>query len=362
MDAAGVEESHFPRHGGASRSPPRGSPVVEGKGGGGRSAGLNPGASTEATDVHKMVADLMEAEIPKLAAKVSEVCIPTLRNVSASVCDAAVQQINDRMDKLEQGQSDLQAGQEKMAKQLGELSGQLTAALGRLSTSSSTPDFGTVSSSSQAHGLHNADPMADAHCMAPDVTSPGFYRKPNPSKLFCNTMGQVLVPRASFYKAVVALAAEAGILEEHFDLEGEALDNRFEILFKGPSAAARAVQFYQSLQLGRGKWKVQEVVDDLDEKIQLFVQPDKKGAQIRREILAKELKQIIAPLIGNKTAFIRKSTGSIMVDRRVLATIFITGEFSARIQWAHAKRIELGIDDVSVEQQFAAFTGGPNNP
>ncbi len=254
------------------------------------------------------------------------------------------------MQKLEQGQAKLEIGQDKLAKQLEELSEKVSTAMGLLTHSSSAPNLG-----SQAPQHLQGFPPGD---FVPDVTTSNFYRKPDPTKLFLNTRDRVCVSRDNFVAAIVTLAGEAGISEEHFDLQGDALDNRFEMLFKGQSAAPRALQFYQSLQLGRGKWKVQEVTDDLE--IQFFVQPDKNGAQIRREVLAKNLKDILLPLVGTKQVFLRKSTGSLLVDRRVLASIFITGELSARIQWFHPKRIELAIEQDVVEEQFAALVGGPS--
>ncbi len=228
-----------------------------------------------------------------------------------------------------------------------------------LSQSASTPSLGTPNANAQAHDTFQGGPPGN---FTPDVTTSAFYRKPDPTKLFINTRDRVLVARDKVFDAIVALAGDVGIAEDHFDFVGDALDNRFELLFKGQSAAPRALQFFQSLQLGRGKWKRQEVIDDLDEIVQFFVQPDKNGAQTRREILAKNLKDIIQPLIGSKQVFVRKSTGSVMVDRRVLATEFINGEHSARVQWFHPKRIELAIEQDVVEQQFAAIVGGPASP
>ena len=200
----------------------------------------------------------------------------------------------------------------------------------------------------------------DSSNFVPDVTTAGFFRKPDPTRLFCNIHDLVQIPRVSFLAAVVALAAEVGITDEHFDVVGEPLDNRFEIQFTGPSAAARALQFYQSLQLGRGQWKKQEVTDDLDERHQFYVQPDKNGAQIRREVLSKALKEILQSAVPGKQFFVRKSTGSVMVDRRVLCTVFITGEQTARLAWVHPERIQLGIDEASVGTQFSAIIGGPS--
>ncbi len=297
-----------------SRTPPRGGESLESGAGG-----------DKAVDIKQQVADAFASQLPTITQQVTDACTQPIKQICATACEGTVQELTGRMQKLEQGQAKLEIGQDKLAKQLEELSEKVSTAMGLLTHSSSAPNLG-----SQAPQHLQGFPPGD---FVPDVTTSNFYRKPDPTKLFLNTRDRVCVSRDNFFAAIVTLAGEAGISEEHFDLQGDALDNRFEMLFKGQSAAPRALQFYQSLQLGRGKWKVQEVTDDLDDKIQFFVQPDKNGAQIRREVLAKNLKDILLPLVGTKQVFLRKSIGSLLVDRRVLASIFITGEHSARIQF-----------------------------
>ncbi len=332
------------RHGGSSRSPVRsGELAAPGSGG--------------VTDVNEQVAAAFASQLPIITKQVTVACTAPLQQVCATACEATVQQLTGRMVKLEEGQAKLEIGQDKLAKQLDDLSQKVTKAMDLLSHSSSAPNLGNHSSGFRdLHALPGQPPGE----FTPDVTTSTFYRKPDPTKLFLNTRDQVSVSRDKIFAAVVVLAGEAGVSEEHFDLQGDALDNRFELLFKGTSAPARALQFYQSLQLGRGKWKVQQVLDDLDEVVQFFVQPDKNGAQIRREVLAKNLKAILGPMVPGKEIFVRKTTGSLLVDRRVLATVFITGEQGARIQWFHPKRIDLAIEQSMVEDQFAALVGGPS--
>ncbi len=330
------------RHEGGSRSPPR---------------ELPPAGSGGSVDIAAQVAAAFNKQLPDITKRVTAACTDPLQTVCNTACESTVRELKGRLDNLEQGQAKLEEGQGKLAKQMEDLSQKVSTAMDLLSHSASTPILGTPNANSQAHHNFQGAPPGN---FTPDVTTSSFYRKPDPTKLFINTKDRVLVARDKVYAAVVTLAGEASIAEDHFDFEGDVLDNRFEMLFKGSSAAPRALQFFQSLQLGRGKWKKQEVMDDLDEVVQFFVQPDKNGAQTRREILAKNLKDIVQPLVGDKQIFVRKTTGSIMVDRRVLATVFINGEHSARIQWFHPKRIALAIEQDVVEQQFAAVVGGPS--
>ena len=303
----------------------------------------------------KLVAQAFDKELPSLTTKVTDACTGSLQAICSQAWQPTVQSLTGCMEVLGEGQATLKKGQEKLSAQVEELSDKLTAAIAQLSGSSSTPDL-----AGNSQGIHSATVAGGSPGMVPDVTAAGFFRKPDPTKLYCNVHDMVQVSRVSFHAAVVALAAEVGITDDHFDLVGEPLDNRFEIQFTGPSAPARALQFYQSLQLGRGKWKPQNVTDDLDEQHQFYVQPDKNGAQIRREVLSKGLKEIVQSAVPGKQFFVRKSTGSVMVDRRVLCTAFITGEQSARIAWVHPKRIQLQLDEAEIGTQFAAIVGGPS--
>ena len=188
----------------------------------------------------------------------------------------------------------------------------------------------------------------------PTVTSSGFYRTPDPTLLYCNVEGQHKVARAKFHVSVLALAIESGLDGESFDLQGDPLDDRFEIKFKGDArtAAAKCHQFFASLQLGRGKWKKQNVLDDLGQEIRFFVGPDKNPAQIRREVLSKILKELVQGKIQDKQVWLKKATGTLFVDRRRLCTLHIVSEDATRIEWYHPKRIELKLDDGPITEEF----------
>ena len=252
------------RHEGGSRSPPR---------------VLPPAGSGGGIDIAAQVAAAFNSQLPDITKRVTAACMDPLQAVCTTACEGTVRELKGRLENLEHGQAKLETGQEKLAKQMDDLSQKVTSAIGLLTQSSSTPTLGTPIANSQAQINQHGAPPGN---FTPDVTTSSFYRKPDPTKLFINTKDRVLVARDKVYAAVVTLAGEASIAEDHFDFEGDALDNRFEMLFKGSSAAPRALQFFQSLQLGRGKWKKQEVLDDLDEIVQFFVQPDKNGAQTRR--------------------------------------------------------------------------------
>jgi len=198
-----------------------------------------------------------------------------------------------------------------------------------------------------------------------DVTTPNFSRKANPTKLFCNLHDRAKVSKVQFSNAISVLANEANIKLEDFEILGDALDNRFELQFAGDLriASVSALQFYESLQLGRGRRKKQVVVDDQDQEVKFYVAPDKNPCQVRREILSKNLQKIVASKKVDKEFFLKKATGSVYENKRVVCSVIITGPETARLDWCHPKRIELGIDQAEVEQEFSNFvlSGGPGS-
>ena len=198
-----------------------------------------------------------------------------------------------------------------------------------------------------------------------DVTTPTFNRRLDPTKLFCNIHERVQIAKSSFREAVGVLVLESGLKHSDYDLLGDELDFRFELQFLGDvrTASVKTKQFHDSLYLGRGKFKVQNVNDDQGVSNKFYVSVDKNPAQIRKEVLAKRLHTILSPLCPGKDLAVKKATGSVTVDRRVLVSVQLTGEETARLNWCHAKRIELSVDQATVEQAFGHFVvaGGPGS-
>ena len=114
------------------------------------------------------------------------------------------------------------------------------------------------------------------------------------------------------HNCLVALAAEANLSEESFNLTGDPLDNQFDIKWSGDfdTACARCHQLYSSLQLGKGRWKKQVVVGALQAEMQFFVSPDKKGAQVCKEILSKQLQAFVQALLP-KQFWLKTATGAL---------------------------------------------------
>ena len=217
---------------------------------------------------------------------------------------------------------------------------------------------------SRPQSFAEAVAMGSQQSVGRDVTTPNFNRKLDPKRLFCNMHERTKVSKKLFTKSISTLAFECGLKDADFSISGDPLDNRFEILFSGDlrTASTSALQFYDSLYLGRGERKVQVVPDDKGENIKFYVAPDKNPCQIRREILAKSLCNMLVGKAIEKEFSLNKSTGSVYVgkgrDRRVVCSVVITGPETARLDWCHPKRIQLGIEQGPVEQEFSGLVLG----
>ena len=94
-----------------------------------------------------------------------------------------------------------------------------------------------------------------------------------------------------------------------------------------------------------------------------YIVPDKNPAQVRKEVLAKQLQKGIVGLQGwAKPIFVRKSSGTLLVDRRPLVSVNVIDEHRATLVWSHANRISQGLDQGDIEKIFRELVDGGSSP
>ena len=152
------------------------------------------------------------------------------------------------------------------------------------------------------------------------------------------------------------MAEEANIDKAQFKVSGEDLDSHFEIQFTGDSAAALAKQFLSSLQLGRGVWKPQ-VCQGVGGDVQVFVNPEKNPAQVKKEILTKKLQKFLGSLISEEVSCSRV-LGRCFVKRRRIVSVLIKDESDFILDWDKAQCNILKLEWGIAEAQFRADEGG----
>ena len=186
---------------------------------------------------------------------------------------------------------------------------------GSLPSSSVVPSFSGKDATSRFDARLSGGMVAPTPPWVDDATTPHFNRAPDSTKLFCNIHDKVQVSKYKFRESLLILVHEAGLKEEDFTLVGDPLDLRFEMQFAGDNrtASVPAKQFHGSLQLGRGKWKPQNVEDSVGTSHKFYVNPDKNPAQMRREVLAKRVQSIISPLCIDKELFVKKPLDQFIV-------------------------------------------------
>ena len=88
-----------------------------------------------------------------------------------------------------------------------------------------------------------------------------FWRRPDDTVIFANTMANAKVELSKWKTSVEALAADCDLSPGLFKVTGDPLGSRLEVRFLGElsTAASRAKQLLDSLKLGGGKFKEQSV-------------------------------------------------------------------------------------------------------
>ena len=334
----------------------------------------SPSATSDTTDFDSLVAEAMKTTVlPLLDSQktgILENVTATLLNnnkivgdqcqrICTQACTQANEAINQRLDNLEGAVTTIGEDTAKLQGKVDELTDKLGKVLSSLGHSNSLPNL------QQAAQNNLGNPSAAPPTQS--VTTPLFHRTPDPTKLFANIHNKALVPLVSFNNAFEALAADCGQDPNLFEVTGDALDNRFDIRYIGPKGAATAacLTLFQSLYLGRGKYKETICKDEQNNAHKFYINPDRNSCQIRREILCKELSKILAACLPREKFFVQKTSGSVLYQRRVLATIIVVDPMTARIQWMPAPRISLGLVDevlANVESQFSDIAGGANRP
>ncbi len=188
----------------------------------------------------------------------------------------------------------------------------------------------------------------------PASSGNNFFRVPNPTILYISTFEAKDVAKEKVAKAFGDLTADANINDADYQLHGDPIGNKFEVDFTGTisAAKAKATQLLQSLRLGPGSYKEICVDSPGGTQTRIFVNPDKNGAMVKREILSKLLAKELGEIKPEKQFFARRSEGIIFVDRRPIVQINVTGPESATLLWKHTKRINIGLDQEGVETRF----------
>ena len=169
-------------------------------------------------------------------------------------------------------------------------------------------------------------------------------------KKIINSQDRIDFTPKALETAVVPLLIDANIEPGQVRVVGESLDCRFEVHF--PDAPS-CKQFHGSLVQGKGKYKVVKVLSPASEEVQIYFNPDKNPATVRKEVLCKQLNAIIQGLLPDgKRAFARKDSGSVLVARQELCAVVIESELVTGVAWNRPLAASLHLVTDSIEEQF----------
>ena len=309
------------------------------------------------------------AETTKIHTALIDQLSEASRKESQSIINHCMEGVCTRLSKVETSCTNTEAAVSDLGSKFDALKVQQDSFNDKLDrllmrSSASAP---SLAAAGGAHPTSRQPPQAHVQVVASPFTNPNFNRVPDPTKIFVNIGDKHQVPIAAFVKAFSALAEEANIGADQYQIVGDQLDQRFEVQFTADtdSATRCCASFLSSLSLGGGKYKEQYVVvDDAGTQYQFYCNPDKNLAQVRKEILTRNLKELLEPHAKSlgKIIAMRKTTGSVLIDRRVVGSIFLLNEKNARIQWYTPVVLSLNIDMPSIDEAFSAVAGGQPCP
>lgn len=172
------------------------------------------------------------------------------------------------------GQGELQKGQQVVQDSVTHIHNQLG-------------ELARVRSEKQLHrapAMPMAAPADTFHRDEPNVTTPAFWRKPDPTILYINVHEHTQIARTAFVASTTKLLFEAGTQASNASVVGDELDDRFDLQFVGDaqSAACWCLQFYQSLSLGRGRHKPTEASAPDKSVVKFYINIEKNGASIKK--------------------------------------------------------------------------------
>ena len=156
------------------------------------------------------------------------------------------------------------------------------------------------------------------------------------------------------------MAGEANIGDDAFVLGGLEVGSKFDLRFSGPvdTAKSRVNQFLLSLKLGPASYKPQKCALPGGGEVTFYLNRDKNGAQVKREILTRGLLGILKEKLPMQEFFARRAEGIIFTDRRPLVSVQILANDSVRLSWKHTKRIGLGLDEEEIATAFKTISDG----
>ena len=90
-----------------------------------------------------------------------------------------------------------------------------------------------------------------------------------------------------------------------------------------------------------------------NDNIKYYLNPDKPPCQVRKEILGKELLEILKVVEPDTIFTLQRVEAKIWANKKPICIVKILSENEARLSWEESRRIGLNIELAQVEPAFA---------
>ena len=318
----------------------------------------NAGSSTGAdVDVHALVATSMQAQTEdfsgaaqlKINSNVVQLVQTTMGTALGALDDqvksvaADVSKVADRVDGLSNKLDTFDATQKKILLQLEklEIASEGNAASSFMSGNNSN---GQPKPPTASPGVETDGAGVGTHLLS----SEGFFRSPDPCLL--TPMNPLKFLSASSTSPLLNWLQKLIWGSKHLRCQVKSLmtGSRYSS-FVTSHPCCQTILF----QSPTGKGCLEKASGHGSHGIcgQVLYFPRKNLAQVRKEVLAKSLQSVLKPLVA-KEVWVKKQTGSILVERRKLVSPIFVAEYDARLEWNHIRAADLKLDVALIEFLF----------
>jgi hypothetical protein len=178
-----------------------------------------------------------------------------------------------------------------------------------------------------------------------------------------NTENSTPITKDAAKEGITKWLSDSGIAEEGWSLEGEELDRRFKIRFKGEVgyATLRARKAYGTIRCGDGTYRQLTACTPTDSSsVKLYIKPSQNAKERKLERDAKRLFKALQPrLQGKKVSWVKRE-GTISVDWRLVARVQVyAGDEPSTLQFNMAAMRDLGLEKNVFAEAFSNI--GSNN-
>ena len=201
--------------------------------------------------------------------------------------------------------------------------------------------------------------VASAEPSRNKLAAVGWDDPADPTFLLLNAENSTAITKTAAKEGIADWLKDSGVLDSDWALEGDVLDRRFKIQFKGESmyAALRAKKAFGAIRGSDGSFRpLSARTPTGNSSVKLFVKFNQNAKERRLERDTKLFFKALQPrLQGRKISWVRKE-GTISIDWRLVARVQVfPGDDPSTLLFNMAAMRDLGLEKTPFIEAFASI-------